>query len=185
MKSSQEFQRRACLADIVLVQQQVRPLKQGYQHGKDDQLPFPLLLIEGWRHLIRKEPEIRILQRDLQEILIAVRQELVHLFFFVLALLPLLEQEHGNGQWQAYDGHHVAQQFPGFHCHGYTTLRPSTDRSNAKTNRPEIQELTLIRNTCVPPPKPQAASSAIQYEPGAEGAVNPKLGPASGWSAIE
>src|SRR5688572_6747264 len=102
---------------VLVVQQQVRALEERQQHVEDDELPLLLLGVERGHGAGGKQPQVRVVERDLEEILVIVRQELVDLFLLVLALLALLEKEHADRERQADDGHDVAHQLPGLERH--------------------------------------------------------------------
>jgi hypothetical protein len=55
-----------------------------------------------------------VFQRDLEELLIVVREQLIDFLFLAVALFALLEDEHGDRQRQANHRHHIAKQLPSF-----------------------------------------------------------------------
>ena len=59
-----------------------------------------------------------MVERDLQEVLIVVRQELIDLFLLVVALPLLLVDEDEDRERQADRRHDVAQEFPRADVHG-------------------------------------------------------------------
>ncbi len=68
-------------------------------------------------------------QRDPEEFLIVVGKQLIDFLFLAVALLALLEDEHGDRQRQADHRHHITQQFPDFQgqssersCHHYVSM---------------------------------------------------------------
>src|SRR5215471_590033 len=72
---------------LALVEQDVRALEQRDQYVEDDQHSFALLRAQIGGLDGGKQPQVRVVQRDLQEVLIVVGQELVDLFIVAVALL--------------------------------------------------------------------------------------------------
>jgi hypothetical protein len=61
-----------------------------------------------------QQAQVGVVQHQLHEAGVLVGEPLVDLFVLLLALAPLLPQEHQDRERQANDRHDVAQQFPGF-----------------------------------------------------------------------